>query len=293
MAALEGKFAALDATASADEQSPVLRQLFKIIGAPLRKAETFAWTAECRQAVEHVAKSVPLTTTFEKEEAFTPAWHWFDETGNRLPIIAINATEHPDITQAHLCALLIRPVRTESGRLARGFVAFVRPSAAHAPLPFLSWSWMVGEPLADALANIVPVAEARDKAEPTKVQLARNCTCFIAAADAWFRQRILMTAPGPVERHRRKQLAREFALDAPVADVKVIHLRRTEYEPHGSGEHRSVDWHCRWVVTGHWRHQACGTGLSERRLIYVWSYPKGPADKPLRVPVATVNLVDR
>ena len=56
------------------------------------------------------------------------------------------------------------------------------------------------------------------------------------------------------------------------------------------GEERVVDWRFRWVVSGHWRKQAVKDG---HRLTYINPYMKGPADRPLKLPTATVYDVNR
>lgn len=42
-----------------------------------------------------------------------------------------------------------------------------------------------------------------------------------------------------------------------------------------------VEWTHRWIVSGHWRNQACGEGYSERKLVWVSPHVKGPENKPL------------
>jgi hypothetical protein len=91
-------------------------------------------------------------------------------------------------------------------------------------------------------------------------------------------------APGTIKQH----------------EVTVVTLRRAIH--HGDGEHghRDIDWSCRWLVRGFWRHQwgyggigrpheglpdggdpqhcrACGA-----RITWVKPYVKGPDDRPLK-----------
>lgn len=64
--------------------------------------------------------------------------------------------------------------------------------------------------------------------------------------------------------------------------VTTISLRRLARQPHDDepGEGGRVYTH-QWVVRGHWRQQAVGPGLSERRATWVPSYIKGPEGAPL------------
>jgi len=62
--------------------------------------------------------------------------------------------------------------------------------------------------------------------------------------------------------------------------IVVVTLRRPEHEP--SGEHRSVAWSHRWLVSGHWRNQWFPS-LGRHRQIWIHPYVKGPDDLPLQV----------
>lgn len=110
---------------------------------------------------------------------------------------------------------------------------------------------------------------------------------FYLAACTWLKQRVAVTEPGHIERHHRKQLARDMKQqDVPVpATIKVVHLRRAEtrsHEPSVEGEHAPREWSCRWGVEGHWRNQPIGPGRAETKLIYIMPFVKGPADKPFK-----------
>lgn len=80
------------------------------------------------------------------------------------------------------------------------------------------------------------------------------------------------TVPGAkIKGQRRRQ--------AP-AEVKIVELRQMKHQtvthsPSGR------QYHHRWVVRGHWRDQACGPGLKQRRRVWVPPYTKGPDGAPL------------
>lgn len=109
---------------------------------------------------------------------------------------------------------------------------------------------------------------------------------------AFCRQRILVTPSERAERHAAKRALRDGWANEPL--IRVVQLRRTErqgYQPSDTAEHR--DYSCQWVVRGHWRQQACGEGHKERRPLWITPYVKGPEDKPLKAPRATVFAVAR
>lgn len=110
---------------------------------------------------------------------------------------------------------------------------------------------------------------------------------------AWLQQRVVSVGGGHVERHRRKQLAREQSVDVQ-REVKVIQLRRTERAGSPSAERvgDAPEWSCRWVVSGHWRNQFYAK-TSDHKLIYIMPFVKGPEGKPMKVASHTVYSVNR
>lgn len=68
--------------------------------------------------------------------------------------------------------------------------------------------------------------------------------------------------------------------DRLVTTIDLRPLRQvTTPDDDSDGEKRRLT--VRHYVRGHWRNQAHGPGLAERRLVYVEPYIKGPADAPL------------
>lgn len=65
------------------------------------------------------------------------------------------------------------------------------------------------------------------------------------------------------------------------ASVRVVRLRRASHHERADGDDSGTEWTHRWIVSGHWRNQACGPKQSERRLTWVAPHIKGPDDKPL------------
>ncbi len=100
---------------------------------------------------------------------------------------------------------------------------------------------------------------------------------FTLLAQEGIASRTVERADRPVA--RRTQRA---GIDRDLSDVQVVRLRRPHTEGTGEGSTSGREWAHRWIVDGHWRWQACGPRHSERRLIYVGPYVKGPDDKPLK-----------
>lgn len=84
------------------------------------------------------------------------------------------------------------------------------------------------------------------------------------------------------ERERPDRATRRRAERAGMTDpaVTVITLRSPKSK--GTGEPRTVDWKSRWLVRGFWRQQWYPS-LGQHRALWVDSYIKGPADRPLRI----------
>jgi hypothetical protein len=91
-------------------------------------------------------------------------------------------------------------------------------------------------------------------------------------------------------RHNIRGQAVARGIDA-VNRAKIIVLRRAEQyrrEGHGSWH----EYHCRFLVGGHWRQQPYPSE-SVVRSIFIESYIKGPADKPLKQPSAKIFVARR
>jgi len=252
----------------------------------LRAAEAFSWTTDAMSAVAQAAATIPEDTALSDFAAFpNPAywWWWFD-----TPLPFLIEDEHYPTDRRTVHGLLVihgcLPTASVGSVLVIpfGLMAGHRLSPmAGQPFMFpLGWEWHLNESLAQL--------HARYRERPSN--LPRPISRFLAAAMVWLEQRILVQSAGPVERHRRKQIARDHAVPLP-GDVKVIQLRRAEHEAQPQSD-RSVlvEWSCRWIVSGHWRNQPVKDG---RKLIYILPYVKGPADQPLKVPAHTVYDVSR
>lgn len=96
-----------------------------------------------------------------------------------------------------------------------------------------------------------------------------------------------------VERQRlsRQQQRRAVREGCPFGDVQVVRLRGRS----GPGKSAGADdsgYSVRWMVRGHWRHQAYGAQRGLRRPVWVKPHLKGPSDAPLSIR-EKVLLIDR
>lgn len=111
-----------------------------------------------------------------------------------------------------------------------------------------------------------------DEARTATALLAIVCTAILLSSTPTAATATTRTIPGAkIKGQRRRQ--------AP-AEVKVVELRQMKHQtvthsPSGR------QYHHRWVVRGHWRDQACGPGLKQRRRVWVPPYTKGPDGAPL------------
>ncbi len=120
------------------------------------------------------------------------------------------------------------------------------------------------------------------------VQWALN---VFAAALLFLHQGLaLADRPIGVDRHARKRAERAGWTSEPL--VRVIRLRRIQAAAHDHDAPSQVDWACRWVVRGHWRQQWFPS-VQQNRPMWIAPYVKGPDDKPMKAPRATVFAVVR
>jgi hypothetical protein len=272
MTALEMQFAALH---NERFRGGSLSGLVSGVTVPaLLVADTYSWSEEMSACVWHAAQTMPRDAVLrESMIPARPGWWWFNKP---LPIMTKR--------RAGIEALLW--TKSDDRVVVAGFARNITTT----PVCSFMYKWFFNSPR--------PVWQDEDILRGVgdeDVTMEETNQVFFAVAGvllagwSWLEQRILMVSSGAVERHRRKQIARDY--DAPLpGDVKVIQLRRAESQEHVSGEHGVVDWSCRWVVGGHWRNQPY---KEARKLLYIMPYVKGPADKPLRVPTHTVYAVTR
>ncbi len=105
---------------------------------------------------------------------------------------------------------------------------------------------------------------------------------------------VAVASRGIVPRQARKRALRSIRQN----EVSVVTLRRAAGHPGGEHAYREVDWSCRWLVRGFWRHlegygsvghfhEAQGDGRGQclgcgARVTWVRPHVKGPDGRPLK-----------
>ena len=113
---------------------------------------------------------------------------------------------------------------------------------------------------------------------------------FCACVMQWMNDKIIVTRTRSVPRAAARRAAQSF-IHEPV--VNVVELRARQYETverEGDVQHR--DYAVRWIVRGHWRNQWYPS-LGRHQPKWITPYVKGPEDKPLKTPRASVFAVVR
>lgn len=173
---------------------------------------------------------------------------------------------------------------------------FVEGDRALTPVTFVDWA--IGDSLATTLTAVDVAARYRYERDgganwpgaPNPRLLAK--LRYFGAALAFLQQEITVAPRQAALRACRRRLARDGWEHIPL--IRVVELRRRRGDVSGaSGPGAPVDWHCQWVVSGHWRQQPCGPGRVERRTRWVLPHLKGPEGKPLKPPSTKVFAVIR
>ncbi len=112
----------------------------------------------------------------------------------------------------------------------------------------------------------------------------------LGACLTFLEQRILVTVQHRAERHARKRLERQGYQSEAL--IRVVELRRKQARSAPRGDAEPVEWSCQWVVSGHWRQQWYPS-LNANQPRWVMPYIKGPPEKPLKPPRATIFAVIR
>lgn len=102
---------------------------------------------------------------------------------------------------------------------------------------------------------------------------------WVYAAFHLMAQKLSTTIQVPTDRATRRRLERQNQIPPPF--IKIITLRRLELDRKRAGNPSDVDWQWQWSVDGHWRNQYYPSEGVHKR-IFIESYIKGPADKPLK-----------
>lgn len=262
--------------ASQPTASPTERRRFKELAiTSLERGEAYFWDRQLAEVVVDASSSLPDGTTLI--ESMVPSyagWFWFAH-----PV----ELGRPDLARVRAVSWFPLDDAQRGGLALQIFWWVQLPEFG--VVPGATAPWFLGDPLDGYEQRRL---EGDQSAGPRYLAVMR----FLASAFAFVSQQIVTALPIRAERHAAKRLARAGWLGEPL--VRVIQLRRAEHAASGaSDESASREWSCQWVVRGHWRQQPYGEGRRGRRPIWITPYVKGPDDKPLKTPRATVFAVVR
>jgi hypothetical protein len=251
---------------------------------PLAEGAPYFWSEPMCVLLEAAA---PSFAGWRLRETDFPSFAGFCLFARRLTLdpwvgdagpVALFAGDHD------MAAFTWSPFTNErTGEVVVTFVVYDQEPGFVLPTPVTTIGWELGRTLDEAVLYAV----ARDK--PTNRRRLEEKLRYVATALALLGQTITATRHAPVDRAARRRAERAGWEHDPI--VRVVELRRRVSES-VARDAEPVEWSCRWVVRGHWRQQWCPLA-QEHRPIWITSYVKGPEDKPLKTPRATVFAVVR
>jgi len=267
--------------------------------APLERAETFYVGRVVEPLLAAGAAATPRLTLSADVLPASDAFVWFEqplwvETGLHLDARFRTATRGTEARAVAWTGALIRP--RDGGAPRPGITTMLVCGDRRRPagLPFLRSTWAFGVDTwaAKDRARRGTQAKADELLEDYDPDglLGDFVLDRLSALFAFCAQRLLTTRPEPVDRAARRRLARAGWTPEPV--VRVVTLRRIERSATRADEPMPVNWASRWLVRGHLRQQWFPAS-NEHRPIWIMPHVKGPEDKPLKPPRATVFAVVR
>ena len=255
----------------------------KTVEPGLRLGETYYWSQGLTPLVG-AGTQLPPTTRVAMTDLPAPAgFIWFEQPIPKDPVTSTDPlTREVVADDQELAAVSWQPVAEGTHTVVN---TWIRPSdpglwtgqRLPAQLPFHAW------PFSAPWAHDAALAD-QDQGQVKDFAEWLACMLFL-------KQEVVVAGPGEdLDRAARRRLERDGWKREPV--VRVVRLRRVHaHAP--SDDTAAVDWSCQWVVRGHWRQQPVGPGKRDRRTTWVLPYVKGPEDKPLKAPRATVFAVVR
>jgi hypothetical protein len=227
--------------------------------------------AEISEALRVACDGYPNTPLHEDDLPFSNGFAWFER-----PPWLITPDEGPVQAISWL-------IGREAGFHGLVFVFWlINPKQSHLLGELARWSFGAGW---------TEIKVSVDAADDESWRYFRKQARYLASLFAFMKQKILVSYSVLAERHARKRVEREGLLHEPL--VRVIELRRREgIEQREDHEAVDVAWSHRWIVRGHWRQQFYPSKHTNQP-IWITPYVKGPEDKPLKPPRATVFAVVR
>jgi hypothetical protein len=175
---------------------------------------------------------------------------------------------------------------TENTELA--IVPFCEISGHLFPWFFFEWPWT--ETQLEAITREQMYSD--ENHTDYDATLASACYGFLSSLWLFMKQRVLVGSHQSVERHVRKRLERQGWTERSLVTVVQLRRRESVVRRDPINETDVIEWSCKWIVRGHWRQQFYP---SKHMNIPIWitPYVKGPDDKPLKPPRATIFAVVR
>jgi hypothetical protein len=278
------------------------RERLRFLDDVLRAGETFYWDADLLPVLHAGGSTVPADCRLDPP--MLPAQAGFCWLATPLPVPSelVGGIVEADMEARGregwaLDAISWMP-NAVPGRQADGtpedvstlmlFAWLVPPEGFESQWPSMPASlwWFFGDTLEEnATTNRLEGRRPEDAASK------RWGLAVFAAAMLFLHQGLAVAGPpARVDRHARKRLERAGWQPEPL--VRVIRLRRVHTTPHDHHEPEDVAWACRWVVRGHWRQQWFPS-VQQHRPLWIAPHVKGPEDKPIKAPRATVYAVVR
>lgn len=250
----------------------------------LRMAEPMYCATRCCDLVVEAASRIP-DWPLAPHDLFIPrAFVWLERPAPLLTVSAAGDRWNTFVTAWAWAPWIETAGPVYAGRgpsgLAEGVALFGWQEGLEFPFPAM-WRW--GETREQVVTKIMQGALAADyprlatlHPDAVRDQALSVLTAFQAMV-TFIKQRIFVK-----ERYAPETAARKLAERAGIrtGDTTVITLRRVAQPEPGTGSD-PIDWNQRWWVHGHWRMQACGPEMTDRRPTWISPYVKGPEDKPL------------
>jgi hypothetical protein len=236
------------------------------------------------QVLDVASRGIPRLVLQESDVPLMNGFVWFARP------LAMPAPPHDIAAAEGMRAFSWMRYRTNPGFDGVVVVFWVAVPNQSRPWPTSVLYWDFGSSWEDFKPH-PSMAHADD---PAAAETLLTCRRYVAALFSFMAQRILVAPARQAERAARKRLEREGWQHEPL--IRVVELRRKERLPNDSSaavaRTDATEWSCQWVVRGHWRQQYYPS-LHRNQPIWITPYVKGPEDKPLKPPRATVFAVVR
>jgi hypothetical protein len=268
-----------------------------VVGIALSNGAPYYWAPDLCHVLEAAAQSMPMTWLLEPQVLQSPhGFMWFAE-----PLQLVKRSDQSmDPLRAVSWSRLVwdpdfkgqsRVVDRGANNTADGawFTAWVtQPESSETRQslwPVTTWPWRFNQTISDVLDVF------RQSTPDDRRVRQRQKACIVGAALALLEQEVFSVDHALADRGLRRRLAHAGEPDPPL--IRVVRLRRQAVRhPLDDSAGAEIEWSCQWLVRGHWRQQWC-PGAHHHELRWIAPYTKGPADKPLKAPSATLFAVVR